>query len=107
MTLATLYCDTRIGGIEQWVFGDPEESIMRVPDVLKQCVCFLCTKDRTGRMHYGGTGFFVSVESLDMPHIAYGYLVTARHCVQKAMETGSDLYVRMNTLTGGVDFVKI
>lgn len=78
---------------------------MRVPDEVLQCVCFLCVKDR-GRYHYGGTGFFASMPSEKYPEDSYVYIVTARHCIEKAKQYGN-LYVRLNKLDGKAGFVEM
>jgi hypothetical protein len=82
---------------------------MRVPDELLDCVYFLCVD--VGRpdahvMKYGGTGFFVSIRSEVLPETQFVYLVTARHCVEKAKNYGP-LYLRLNTRDGGAKFIEI
>jgi hypothetical protein len=79
---------------------------MWVPDDLLKCVGFLCVKGRE-RWWYGGTGFFVSVptERLGTGSL-HNYFVTARHCVEQASQYGS-LYVRLNTTSGGADFIEL
>jgi hypothetical protein len=82
---------------------------MRVRDNLKQCVCFLCVqKQKHGRniMEYGGTAFVVGVKSEVKPDSSYIYVVTAKHCVEAAKNSG-DLFLRLNTLEGGVELIKI
>jgi len=78
---------------------------MRVPDVVLQCVCLLCVKD-SGRYYYGGTGFFVSIPSEKYPKSSYVYIVTAKHCIEKAKQYGN-LYLRLNKLDGKADFIEI
>ena len=81
---------------------------MRVPDEMKQCVCFLCVKTRQGNnsFSYRGTGFFVSVQSEADPQHHHIYMITAKHCVEQAKNLG-DLYVRLNNRQGGVKQTKI
>lgn len=78
---------------------------MRVPDEVLQCVCFLCVKD--GDVYrYGGTGFFVSVPSEMYPKDRYVYLITAKHCIEKAQQYGN-LYLRLNKVDGKAGMVKV
>ncbi len=81
---------------------------MRVPNEIRDCVCFLCTKEfRDGSNVYQckGTGFFVAVPSETHADQAHVYLVTARHNVERARDAGS-LYLRLNTVTGEADYVE-
>lgn len=50
---------------------------MRVPDEIRDCVCFVQT--HRGANARVGTGFFVGVRIGD-DHV-YAYAVTARHCI--------------------------
>jgi hypothetical protein len=78
---------------------------MRVPDEVLQCVCFICVK--SGDVYrYGGTGFFVSVPSEMYPKARYVYLITAKHCIEKAQQYGN-LYLRLNKVDGKADMVKV
>ncbi len=64
-----------------------EGSVVRVPDNIIECVCFLCIKKVDNDREYytvGGTAFFVSIPSETHPDIGYVYLVTARHCADAA-----------------------
>src|SRR5436309_1832508 len=81
---------------------------MRVPDEIKNCVCFLCVEVREQRqpvLRYGGTGFFVRVPAESVEGADHVYVVTAKHCVEKATEHGS-LYLRINDRSGGAALVK-
>lgn len=98
-----LYADTRLGGLTRLVYGDPRRALMRVPDSLKYCVCYVCTKKGEGWV-CGGTAFFVSKESSTHFHT---YVVTAKHNLKKIEELGCDVYLRVNLLGGKVDFIKI
>lgn len=78
---------------------------MRVPDEILQCVCFICSaySENAWRVaRYGGTGFFVSVPSQSHDGTHYIYLLTARHCVEKARSMGK-LIIRMSIRSGGGD----
>jgi hypothetical protein len=104
-----LYCDTRLGGLEQYSIGEPEDFRLRVPDSLKTCICFLCVRKSAGddsAYSYGGTGFFVSVPSELSPDLSHGYVLTARHNIEKAQQAG-DLFLRINSKDGPVRYVKV
>ncbi len=73
---------------------------MRVPEIINRCVCFLCVENPQGasvRYRYGGTAFFVQVQQT--PDIRFPYLVTAKHCVDRAAQHGG-LKVRLNLKDG-------
>src|SRR5260370_7966118 len=73
---------------------------MRVPEIINRCVCFLCVENPQGasvRYRYGGTAFFVQVQQT--PDIRFPYLVTAKHCVDRAAQHGG-LKVRLNFKDG-------
>ena len=79
---------------------------MRVPDPFKKCVCFLCIRQvQNGQelYRYGGTAFFVAVQLGDLQ---FHYLVTARHCVERASAQGG-LYARINRLDGRSDIITL
>lgn len=73
---------------------------LRIPDDLLPCVFFLATGDPTD-LHYGGTGFFVSIRSVAVPNRSYVYLVTAKHSLEKAKQEPGRLYLRVNAKDGG------
>jgi hypothetical protein len=82
---------------------------MTIPSEIQQCICYLSVKvTRGGVEKYinGGTGFFVAVPSETRPDVHYCYLVTAKHCVERAKDYG-DLYLRMNKKDGGFDFIAV
>jgi hypothetical protein len=73
---------------------------MRIPDIINRCVCFLCVEnapEAAFRYKYGGTAFFVQVQHT--PELRFPYLVTAKHCVEKAQQYGG-LKVRLNFKDG-------
>jgi hypothetical protein len=78
---------------------------MRIPDQIRDCVCFLCTEEN-GRYQCKGTGFFVSVRAEHLEGYWHLYLVTARHNVVNAINEGG-LYMRLNTVEGGVDYIRV
>jgi len=104
-TYPQLYCDTRLGGKPHWLIGQCEDINMRVPDEVLECVCFLCVNDR-GTYKYGGTGFFITIPSEKHTNIKYVYIVTAKHCVERAKQYGA-LYLRLNTLNGKAEMIEV
>jgi hypothetical protein len=91
-----VYGDRRHGGIERWYWGDPREASMRIPDDWMECVCFLCTRQSNGQYHYGGTAFFISVPAEHNPNLEFHYIVTAKHCIEHARQSGSSIFLRLN-----------
>jgi hypothetical protein len=78
---------------------------MRIPDSMRDCACFLCVKDSSGRVLPGGTAFSISwpYNSMFMPQ----YLVTAKHCVTKALDKYGTLYARLNTTDGSSELFEL
>lgn len=80
---------------------------MRIPDNLKNTVCFLAVKLEeagTEKPQYGGTGFFVSVPGELDSRLSHTYLVTAKHCIERA-KTYGNLHLRLNFIPEKTDFV--
>jgi len=81
---------------------------MRVPDAIRDCVAYLglLVTDASGeqKVSLGGTGFFVMLESGDIPGLSYIFLVTAAHVAEKL--EGKDFAIRMNTKAGTADFAR-
>lgn len=78
------------------VLRRPVLSWYESPGIINRCVCFLCVEDtrtQPPRYRYSGTAFFVQVQQA--PGIRFPYLVTAKHCVERASEYGG-LKVRLN-----------
>jgi hypothetical protein len=98
-----MYCDRRLGGVEDWHDCAPSDADMRVPDKLLDCACFLCVKDGD-LVKPGGTAFLVYVP---VGKFIFYYLVTAKHCVTKAFEKYGALYARINTASGSSELVKL
>ncbi len=98
-----IYEDWRIGGVPEYVYGDPRKSLMRIPDQILESVAFLVTKEpaeHDSDKACRGTAFFVAVKSEKAKNAGYPYLVTAKHTVVKAKEEKVELYVRLNTASG-------
>jgi hypothetical protein len=79
---------------------------MWIPPDITTTVCFLCV-EHEGRKLYGGTAFFVTKGEADTPDLRWAYLVTAKHCVEKAFREYSNLFYRLNKKNGGVKFVAL
>lgn len=76
---------------------------MRVPDRLRDCVVFLCAKQRVSgveKLEVGGTGFLVHVEQ---DRVGHDYMLTAKHCIHEAerMDGYDGLFMKLNSSTGG------
>jgi hypothetical protein len=99
--MVELYCDYRVGGIPRWVIGVPSELTMRFPDHFLKAPVFLCVDTGGEQFRMVGTAFVLSVnDPISL------YLVTARHCVEKARQYGN-LYVRFNKVRGGSEVIEL
>lgn len=95
-----MYCDVRIFGCERWHSSPPPDHMLRLPDAIRNAVCFLAVKTKTGYT-FGGTGFFVShTEKTQHGPWETMYLATAKHCVEQAMEKFGNLHSRFNLRNG-------
>jgi hypothetical protein len=101
----TLYRDHRFGGVARWVVGDPAKLLMRIPDGLLDQPVFLAV-ERGGSFLLAGTGFLFSMKSEEYDAWPHLYLITARHCVEKAERYGG-LSLRLNKRAGGTEFVRL
>lgn len=77
---------------------------MRVPDEIRDCVCFLETwrESRTGR----GTAFLVGLEDDRLQGFIFSYVVTARHCLYDLIGKADEIRLRFNGQSGGIGVVK-
>jgi len=103
-----VYCDTRLGGVKRW-FAEPPSDLMRIPNSITSCVCFLCVKyeggEHAGKYQSVGTGFFVGI---DEGGYTFPYLVTARHVPDEIQRRGfTDLYVRLNKHDDSFDYLDV
>jgi len=91
-----MYCDQRIFGVERWTIQPPADASMWLPHSILRCASFLCVKHE-GRTLYGGTAFLVAVEDHPSnPDLTSHYLVTAKHCVERAFSRYGNLHCRVN-----------
>ncbi len=79
---------------------------MWIPPYFAQTVGFLCAEEN-GRTFYIGTAFWVMRKEDDCPDLWWGYLVAAKHCVEKAFERYGNLSCRINDRGGGVKFISL
>src|SRR6202049_771444 len=101
----SLYCDSRLGGIQRWSVGKPPGYGMRVADDILDCICYLSVKDKSQSYKHGGTAFLLGVPIEGNKDLNFPYLVTAKHCVERAKEYGN-LFVRLNSETGEAVYVE-
>src|SRR5262249_33077938 len=104
-----IYCDTRIWNVKRWIHGNPEDAKMRVPDEIRDCVCYICSwvkDEKSGgeKLEKWGTAFFIGLGIGNNEHRLI-YLVTARHIIERAVKAGN-VYVRINTISG-VEEIKL
>jgi len=103
-----LYRDPRLGGAERWFVGPPGVTLMRVADEILQCVLFLCVRYGNGTVRYGGTAFYLGRPSERHPSaLTHGYIVTAKHNIERAREEPGRLHLRANRVDGGVEFIDV
>jgi hypothetical protein len=91
------------------LFRKPSDWNMRLPDSIKECVCFLCVRytggENAGKYESKGTGVFVFVNERDWDFL---YLVTAKHVVEWAKKKNfKTLYARVNTNDGGHKYIDV
>lgn len=101
---AILYRDTRYGEKDRWVYGDPNDANMKMPQDHKECLGFIVSKkivDKREIENYEGTAFFISIPA-GKPGSRWFYLVTAKHVLfDEDGKRISNLWLRLNTLVGG------
>jgi hypothetical protein len=76
---------------------------MRVPDEIRDCVCFIETW-RAGIRTGIGSAFFVGVH-IDMNDMVVPYVVTAKHCVRDVAGVPDDVALRINMRKGGSEVI--
>lgn len=100
-----VWLDTRIGGVPTWRYCD-EQELMRVPDALRDCTCFVQTQ-RANTPTGLGTAFFVGVK-LAVEDRVTCYAVTAKHCLYDALDADGvpdEVALWLNLRDGGIDRV--
>src|SRR5215212_8114357 len=84
---------------------------MRLPDTIKECVCFLCIRWPTGPNagHYESKGTAILIVMREQG-FDFLYLVTAKHIVdwvKKHRDKFDSIYARLNTKDGGHEYIDI
>src|SRR5438067_3287336 len=103
------YYHHRLGGVPQAVYGDDAGELVRLPDDILDTVAFLAVAeahdeaDRRCR----GTAFLMSVHSTMHNDITFPYLVTAKHCITKAIDENCSLYLRLNKTDDETEDIKL
>lgn len=102
---AKLYRDDRLYGSPRWVLTSDPDWMMRVPDEIRDCVCFVCYYNASGELRLAGTAFFVGLqptEEMRASKQGFVYLVTCKHTVVGAKRRSSDgkVHVRVNHRDG-------
>jgi hypothetical protein len=73
---------------------------MLVPDLVRQCVLFLGSKDdKSGHFIPRATAFVVTIEEANL---GFRYVVTAAHAIEGFHKHGLELFIRSNLANGGV-----
>lgn len=88
--------DSRLGGMPRYLLGD-EWHLMRVPDEIRKCACFVGYRAADGKERVAGTAFFLA-RAVEDREEAWGYVVTARHVIEAIRDLGLDrVLLRINT----------
>lgn len=110
----TLYRDCRLGGQVEDVLRPEDSPLMLVHENVKECAVFLCRESPdTGLKTPCGTAFLLTSHHNDLQQEATGYLVTAKHVIDKVDQLVTEgkaldfLWVRGNNGHGLVAEVKI
>lgn len=83
---------------------------MRVPDEIRDCVCFVCCITPSGDLFLGGTAFFVIYPADESePDVGFLYIVTCHHVIEKVRVKSQDgkVYLRMNYVGHGARLVEV
>ena len=74
---------------------------MRVPDSIRECVAFICYRDKRDNLRYAGTGFFVGVPLPTRPDKIAVYFISAKHTIAGLVASGYEtFYIRLNQKKG-------
>ena len=99
----SLWADRRMGGMVRYrIVSDPGETLVRVPENIQKCVCFIYSNKPDGRRVPRGTAVFIAAPRADGLDGFWAYLATARHVIAGIRATSPDgmSYLRCNTLDG-------
>lgn len=92
--------DTRIGGRTRYILT--EKPLMFIPDEMRKCVAYVGYEMADGTTRMVGSAFFVGRQfDPNIPQIMFGYVVTARHLLEKIRDKGlTSVLLRVNTPVG-------
>lgn len=91
--------DLRLGNDPRYLVGDGWY-LMRVPEEIRKCVCFVGYRMHDGTEMFAGTAFFVA-RRIDGTDRALSYVVTARHVIDGIRDLGLDqVLLRVNSKAG-------
>jgi hypothetical protein len=102
-----LCIDRRMGGVTRYYFGD-ERELMLVPNVVKQGVLFVGYRKLDQSVHLVGTAFLVVVPT-DTDDFRFGYIVTAKHVIDRIAQKSTDkkIYLRANVKGGTAEHIEM
>lgn len=85
-------------------------SLLRIPDEVRDSVCFVCYYDADGVLVIGGTAFFVGLqptEELQAAGVGFVCAVTCKHVLLKARQESRDgrIYLRVNYGDEGTELI--
>jgi hypothetical protein len=95
-----MFVDTRFGGKPRFLSHRPKDWNMRIPEEIRKCVVFLCSRLPSGAIVMRGTGFLVGVH-LGGTGQMIGYIVTAKHVAD--LIEGTECGVRINLPSGAAE----
>ena len=93
-----LHRDERIAGLRLWRLAPDQERLMRIPDEVRKCTCFMAYDDQDGKRTLAGTASLIGLPSQRIPDLHFPYLVTAKHVIKGIEEKSRDrnVYARLN-----------
>lgn len=102
------WIDARLPGERQLRYPTRGAESVRVPEVIRKCVCFVFHEKQDGTRIPFGTAFFMSVPREQGLSGYYGFVVTARHVLAKISERRQDgkFWLRLNATAGGVAWLE-
>jgi hypothetical protein len=97
-----IVADNRLGEVKYYI-GIPPDINMRIPEEIRKCTVFLGISgvaDGVQKPVWKATGFLMGLRAKKLAEGGFMFLVTAKHNVIKARESGTDLLLRANTKSG-------
>jgi hypothetical protein len=102
-------CANEIGSVAEGYIEDElqERSMLPIPPELKDCLCFVCLRDRRREWKAAATGLFAAFPMQDLRGRTHRtQIVTSRHIIDDAKRLKLDVALRLNTEQGGVRFLE-